>query len=384
MKSAATPQRRILVNAVAARIGGGARHIANFADALRRELSSDVAIDVLAPPSVSLPVRGVTHIPTEIPQGAHPRRLRWELWDATRLASTASALLSPMNFGPPILTVPHVLWQRNPTYFDEGYLHTCDIRRRTVVAAYRQWALLCVRRADAIIVPSQAMLDMLASFVSIDERFHIVPHGWKPTQPASVQLPSVAKRWRGFEPRLLYVSTPAAHKNVELLPEILQRVKRVHPHAGLGVTFNQKSQWPAVDLFRDRVERHQLGESIVYLGTVAQDAVYQLYSEADLVLYPSLTESFGFPLVEAMGGGAPIAASSIPSNHEVAANLATYHDPQDPDSAGDAALRALASGRPPALVHRRVARAKSFSWSANAQRVVAIIESLQPSLQLRA
>jgi glycosyltransferase involved in cell wall biosynthesis len=70
-----------------------------------------------------------------------------------------------------------------------------------------------------------------------------------------------------------------------------------------------------------------------------------LYTAADLVVYPSLSEGFGRAGIESMSVGTPLACSDIPVFREVASNYAEFFDPNDPLEIADAILRAAQTGR---------------------------------------
>ncbi len=91
----------------------------------------------------------------------------------------------------------------------------------------------------------------------------------------------------------------------------------------------------------------ELGDSVTFLGPVAGDDLPALYAGAELFVFPSLYEGFGFPVLEAMACGTPVICSNVSSLPEVAGSAALQVDPRDTDALaaamdrvlGDAALR---------------------------------------------
>jgi len=69
---------------------------------------------------------------------------------------------------------------------------------------------------------------------------------------------------------------------------------------------------------------------IEFLGLLNREQIRELYREANLFVFPSLCESFGHPLVEAMGHGLPIVAADAAVYREVCGTAALYFIPQDP------------------------------------------------------
>jgi glycosyltransferase involved in cell wall biosynthesis len=108
------------------------------------------------------------------------------------------------------------------------------------------------------------------------------------------------------------------------------------------------------------------------MSGVDDAALCRLYNHASAFVYPSLSEGFGIPLLEALACGCPVAASRIPSTEEVAGDCAHYFDAADPDGFRAALEAALAEGRDPAAVGRRLGRAVQFSWDRTAAETLAV------------
>jgi glycosyltransferase involved in cell wall biosynthesis len=96
-----------------------------------------------------------------------------------------------------------------------------------------------------------------------------------------------------------------------------------------------------------------------------------LYRSADIFVFPSYTESFGHPLVEAMATGLPIVASDIPINRELCGPAAEYFSTFDPTSCA-AAIRRVAEN--PDLRRRLSAaalcRAAAFTWESHIDHLI--------------
>jgi len=86
-----------------------------------------------------------------------------------------------------------------------------------------------------------------------------------------------------------------------------------------------------------------MSEVTLELSAVADEDLRALYSTATLMLFPSLEEGFGWPIVEAQACGCPVATSRRPPMDEVGGDAAIYIDPQDPESAAAVLHRALAA-----------------------------------------
>ena len=111
-----------------------------------------------------------------------------------------------------------------------------------------------------------------------------------------------------------------------------------------------------------------------------------VYREADLFVFPSLEETFGLPLVEAMGAGVPVIVSDwrlalggesdrLNVGPEICGDAAEFFDPTSPDSLAKAMQRVLTNHmRRAELVRMGQVRAKEFSWEKAAAALVALFE----------
>lgn len=117
--------------------------------------------------------------------------------------------------------------------------------------------------------------------------------------------------------------------------------------------------------------------NIVSTGYVPNHELPAIYSMAQLFLYPSLRESFGIPILEAMACGTPVITSQTSSMPEVAGDAAILVDPGSPDSIAAAISSIL--GDPvlsTRLSDRGLLRSKQFSWSENARKTLDIYLSV--------
>ena len=124
-------------------------------------------------------------------------------------------------------------------------------------------------------------------------------------------------------------------------------------------------------------------DQLLYLGYVKQHFLPGLYRGAACLVFPSLFEGFGIPLVEAMTTGCPIACGDVCSIPEVVGEAAMMFDPRNPDSIADAVetlLRDPEVGKQLAQKGRK--RAKLFSWEKAAQEALEILEGA-PQAQKR-
>lgn len=118
------------------------------------------------------------------------------------------------------------------------------------------------------------------------------------------------------------------------------------------------------------VEVRGLADRSVYHGSVTDEALAILYHSARLLMFCSLTEGFGLPVLEALACGCQVVASDIDAHREVAGGACVYADPEDVASMADAVTRALADpheAEPPYSALKR-------TWSDVGLEIAALVE----------
>jgi glycosyltransferase involved in cell wall biosynthesis len=373
---------RVVINAVAARMGGAATHLPNFLQTAGRRYPDDSFIACVNSdwrlPDLSPNVRLVD-------AGRLRNRVGHALWDQWGIARAASreradVLLSLLNFGPIQPPVPHVVLERNPVYFCPYYLGTLGRARTLEVTATRALVHAVMRGAYRVVTPSAAMRDMIRAYYPDlpPAKFRVIPHGFgEAAFRGGAALPDDAAAQMAASDglRLLYVSHAASYKGVEIL---LEAARVIRDDAALAATTwltIAPEDWPeGFTRYAAFIKQHLLKPSVRLLGRIPHGAVHRVYEAADIFVYPSLCESFGFPLVEAMATGLPIVAADLPLNREMCGAAAVYYAPRDSTTlareivrlAGDRALRETlaAAGR---------LRAAQFSWEGHVDAVMAVV-----------
>ena len=119
-----------------------------------------------------------------------------------------------------------------------------------------------------------------------------------------------------------------------------------------------------------------LRDRFVLPGYIAHADLPAVYSLCDTFVYPSLRESFGLPILEAMACGTPVITSDAASMPEVAGNAALLVDPRQPAAIADALSQALESAPLRRTLRvRGYQRASEFSWDAAAERMLEVYEA---------
>lgn len=274
------------------------------------------------------------------------RRQRYDLWHVTNQTSKYLPL-DPQ--------VPVVL-----TIHDLNFLHD-DRHKDRPRAVARKLADVQrkVDRAAAIVTDSRYVADDVAAHLRLGNRpVHVVPPGL-PEPPAASPTPPA---WAPRGPFLLSIGNCLPHKNFSALLGLMERLPdRVLVIAG-------KRETPYGEALVHEVAARGLGGRVLLPGQVTDGDRQWLYEQCEAFVFPSLTEGFGFPVLEAMQCGKPVFMSRRTSLPELGGDLGFYWDSFAADHmaavfrAGMATVRAM-----PDFATRARQRAAGFSW-ANAAR----------------
>jgi glycosyltransferase involved in cell wall biosynthesis len=165
-------------------------------------------------------------------------------------------------------------------------------------------------------------------------------------------------RRQGF---LLYPANRWRHKNHDTLLEGLAILRRTKPDMRLILTGagHDGCAYP---------------DGVTVLGHVSLDTLVELYQTAAAVVFPSLYEGFGLPVLEAMACGCPVACSNVASLPEISGDAVVLFDPRSPAEIASAVLNVIEDGQQYAA--RGIVQAAKFTWSSTARQHEDLYKSL--------
>lgn len=180
--------------------------------------------------------------------------------------------------------------------------------------------------------------------------------------------PEILRKYN-LDKYLLYVGDMRFYKNLDRCLEAFDRLS--DPDCQFIITGKKD------DFFYPQIERQvsQLSakERIVFLDYVPTNELPVLYSMAQSLVFASLYEGFGLPVLEAMACGCPVIASKATSIPEVGGDSVLYVDPYDVESITQAMYRVLNDRELKTSLSRRgLERGQLFSWQKTAQHICQI------------
>ena len=307
------------------------------------------------PPAPFVPDLPVRHLPL-------PRLALYESWHALRWPPVeratgpvdvvhATAVALPPTRAPLVVTV-----------HDLAFLADPGQATRHGLRFFRRGLELARRHARLVLVPSETTAAACRDAGFDPERLRIVPWG---TDAASVSDDDVAATRRRLgltRPYILFVGTIEPRKN---LGGLIGAVARLAGREVDLVVVGPDGWNEDLDARLGGLDGTGIG--VHRLGFQPPDALPALYAGAAAFCYPSLSEGFGMPVLDAMAHGAPVVTSLGTATAEVAGDAGLLVDPHDVAAIGDALARVLDD---PALAdelrERGRIRAAGYTWDRTA------------------
>jgi glycosyltransferase involved in cell wall biosynthesis len=189
----------------------------------------------------------------------------------------------------------------------------------------------------------------------------------------------VRKKYNLPEQYLISVTRPYIgnklypRKNIDRTVKAFLALREKHPTLNLLLLGNRNYDY-VQEVFGQEIANHP---NIIYPGWVPQEDMPYLYSLSSVHVFPSFSESFGLPLVEAMASGSPTVTSTGGSCPEIVGDAAIKVDPTDLEGLTNA-VDCILSDRQlrNRLIEKGLERARMFSWTKSAEKTIEIFKEL--------
>jgi glycosyltransferase involved in cell wall biosynthesis len=327
----------------------------------------------------------VSFDPLTVSEGTKPLRKRvvrlthdlwWTQAGVERAARRASASLLhlPVPLGPVHCRLPLVV-----TIQDIAVLRFPEKFRVWLRYFARLVIPTVARQASVIIAPSLATKADLVNILGIpDERVTCIPNGvgqeFTPLAYDSDEVQRVRARYQLPSRFLFTVGAIEPRKNLVRLLHAVHQLRAGSGTSDLQLLHAGPPGWLAEDV-AGTMASLKLHDVVRFLGYVAPEDLPVLYAASTVVIYPSLFEGFGLPVVEALACGAPVITSNTSSLPEVGGDAALLVDPLSIDSIADAIARLWSDETTRAQMSRRgVLHAANYSWERTARETAEVYE----------
>ena len=240
-----------------------------------------------------------------------------------------------------------------------------------------------LKRMDHLIAVSEFTRRGLIDIVGIaPEHISVIHHGikhqvYRPIADAGATLtegyPILARERHSHD--LLYVGNELPRKNLAVLLDALASLKRRgYSVRLLKVGGAGGERWRK--LFLEHVQKQQLEDDVVLFDNVPEADLPLFYNGADLFVTPSLLEGFGWPVLEAMACGTPVACSNAGSLPEIVGEAGVLFEAHDPTAVAEALADVLDDTNLQIQMRARgLERAQQFTWKRATDQLLDIYES---------
>ena len=233
-------------------------------------------------------------------------------------------------------------------------------------AAYKTIIYSAVKRAAKIIVPSNFVKkQVLAAFKIKPDRIAV-------TYEAAEEeyFKNQKREAKNQKPFLIYVGNAYPHKNLNRLLDALAILKNVN----LTIVCPR-------DVFAKRLEgeikNRGLESNVELLGYQPTENLSVLFQKATAYVFPTLSEGFGIPGLNAMAANIPVVCSNIPTLKEIYQDAVLYFDPQDSQDIADKIEKILKDATTRTdLVEKGRQQVKKYSWQKMARETLDVYESV--------
>jgi len=264
-----------------------------------------------------------------------------------------------------------------PCIFPKHYfnsLKTLDLRYNY----YRQLAA-AKKSAMIITISEYSKKDIMRILHVSEEKIKVIylaaNEKFKPIKDNQI-LEKVKAKYNINRPFALYVGGFDYRKNVERLIKsfyLFSQQSTEDLQLVIGGCIGNKI---ALEL-KQLISLLNLKEKIVLPGFIADRDLPAMYSAAELLIFPSLYEGFGLPVLEAMACGTPVICSNTSSLSEVAGDAAILVNPYDEEEIAQAMKRVLSNPDLREKMKRKgLERAKLFSWEQTAKKTLKVYQGV--------
>ena len=304
-------------------------------------------------------------------------KLTRQVWKDRIDVFHAPCLTAPLNLSCPfVITVHDMIWASRKNFTSNESL---SLKRRFIDWYNYLIPNMAIRRASVIITVSHASQKSIVETLQIKADQVIVTHEAADSifQPLGNinQIESVRSKYDLGSNYILAIGSADPRKNIKLL---------IQAYGSLSKALREKYHlvivWTHPFLTNEmskQVNDLGLQNNVQFLRRVSNADLVLLYNAASLFVFPSRSEGFGLPLLEAMSCGVPVVAADNSSIPEVVCDAAFLFDAENIDSLSQVLIRVLNDEiLMKTMSTKGIERAAKFSWDKCANETIAVYKSL--------
>jgi glycosyltransferase involved in cell wall biosynthesis len=308
------------------------------------------------------------------PAARHP--VLWKWWFDFRIPRVLKKIKADLFFSPdgfcslrtkvPQITVIH----------DLAFLRVKNGQYASHERYYKKNTPLYINKSKHIIAVSEfTKQDIIAQYNTPAQKITVIPnaarsifriHTWDEKQ-------AVKERYAGGKEFFLYTGSIHPRKNLLNLLKAFSIFKKWQ-HSEMKLVLAGRAAWKS-ESFIKSLDTYKYRNDLVLTGYLPDEELARLTASAYAMVYPSVFEGFGLPVVEAMQSGVPVVTSNTSALPETGGNAALY---ANPDMVDEIAGQMMLLYKDEALRARQVAlgleQAARYSWDESARKIWEVIK----------
>lgn len=234
---------------------------------------------------------------------------------------------------------------------------------------YAYAAKRVARKSNKVITISNYVKNDLINYTGINPDKLIM------TLESADQITAEAKVYKPLEGStyIMYVGRSQPHKNLERLIQAYRKIKQTHPELKLVMVGKKDALSEMLETY---AKQHGIS-GIEFTGYVSEGQLRWLYENTACYCFPSLSEGFGLPSLEAMKHGAPVASSNATCLPEVNGDAAHYFDPLDVTDMASKINEVLSDEvLRKSLITKGYKQVKKYSWRRMAEQTLVVYKNV--------
>jgi glycosyltransferase involved in cell wall biosynthesis len=233
-----------------------------------------------------------------------------------------------------------------------------------------------IKEADHIVTNSQYTKQNIIETLKIPEEKITVIY---PGIDLSLKIDSPEPQ-RSDNPFILYLGTIEPRKNINAIIKAFNLIKSLKQFLSLKLIIAGKPGWLYKNIIAE-AKNSPYAQDIIFWGPVSQEEKIYLYHKAEVFVYPSFFEGFGFPPLEAQTCGCPVISSNRASLNEILGNSALKINPWRVDYLAEAILSVLTSSKIKSqLVKAGYENIKKYRWQQCSEQLLKLLAGCSSSL----
>jgi len=308
------------------------------------------------------------------PPARHP--LLWKYWYDVKIPGVlkkikADVFISPDGFCSLRTKIPQCL-----IIHDLGFLHYPDAYKKTHKAFYNRYTPFFIEKANQIATVSHfSKNDIINQYKIADDKISIVFSAAKEIfHPLNTDEKNRAKeKYTEGKEFFIYTGAIQPRKNLVNLLKAFSLFKK-RQHSNWKLVLAGRLAWKN-DGFLALLKTYKYRQDVVITGYISEIELAHLTGSAYAMIYPSLFEGFGVPVLEAMKSEVPVLTSAQSSMQEIGQEAALYFDPLNVNDMADKIMMIYKDeDLRNCMIQKGKKRAQDFSWQSTAALLWQCIE----------